>query len=103
MTRPMYYTLDENHNPVPSDVRTTNAFARNRTVNRTDVRGSTVSTVFLVIDHSFSNTGPPILFETMVFGGPLDGEQERCATWAEAQAMHERMVARVLEATRDEQ
>lgn len=29
--------------------------------------GHTVSTVFLGIDHNFGDTGPPILFETMVF------------------------------------
>lgn len=53
-----------------------------------------VSTVFLGINHSFGN-GPPMLFETMVFGGPLDQEQERCSTWDEAKKMHSAMVERV--------
>lgn len=53
-----------------------------------------VSTVFLSLDHSYGE-GPPMLFETMVFGGPLDQEQDRCTTWDEAEAMHAAMVARV--------
>ena len=53
-----------------------------------------VSTVFLSIDHSFGQ-GPPMLFETMVFGGQLDQEQDRCSTWGQAEAMHAAMVARV--------
>jgi hypothetical protein len=58
-----------------------------------DVR---VSTVFLGLDHSFG-TGPPLLFETMVFGGPMDQEQGRCTTWEEAESLHATMVARVKE------
>lgn len=54
-----------------------------------DVR---VSTVFLGIDHSFGH-GPPLLFETMVFGGPLDGEQRRYSTWGEAEAGHAAVMA----------
>lgn len=59
------------------------------------VDGVGVSTVFLGSIHGFSRAGQPLLFETMVFGGPLDQEQERCATWDEAEAMHAAMVARV--------
>lgn len=58
-----------------------------------------VSTVFLACDHSFGS-GPPMLFETMVFGGPLDQEQDRCTTWGEAEAMHAAMVTRVKDAER---
>lgn len=54
-----------------------------------------VSTVFLGIDHNYTETGPPILFETMVFGGLLDQEQERYATMAEALSGHAAMVERV--------
>ncbi len=46
-----------------------------------------ISTVFLGLDHSFSD-GPPLLFETMVFGGELDQEMDRCTTWDEAVIMH---------------
>ena len=47
-----------------------------------------VSTVFLGLDHRFGDEGPPILFETMVFGGVLDGEMRRYSTWEEAAHGH---------------
>lgn len=62
----------------------------------TTVNGITVSTVFLGIDHAYSG-GPPVLFETMVFGGPLAEQCERYSTWDEAAAGHEAMVQRVKE------
>lgn len=51
-----------------------------------------VSTVFLGIDHNFCNEGAPVLFETMVFGGPLDSEMERYCTRQEAEQGHARML-----------
>ena len=53
-----------------------------------------VSTFFLGLDHAFGG-GPPLLFETMIFGMPERSEeyQERCSTWEQAEAMHERAVA----------
>lgn len=45
--------------------------------------GVRVSTVFLGLDHQFGD-GPPILFETMIFGGAHDQFQRRYYTWAEA-------------------
>jgi hypothetical protein len=49
-----------------------------------------VSTVFLGLDHNFSFFGAPQpqVFETMIFGGSLDGQQWRYATWDEARAGH---------------
>jgi len=61
-----------------------------------DDRGR-ISTVFLGIDHSFGFGEGPLLFETMVFNGPLDGEQDRYSTWDEAEAGHKAMVERVKE------
>jgi hypothetical protein len=55
---------------------------------RGDVR---VSTVFLGLDHSFGD-GPPLIFETMIFGGEHDEWIDRCSTYDEAEAMHERAV-----------
>jgi hypothetical protein len=49
-----------------------------------------VSTVFLGVDHSHGG-GPPLLWETMVFGGPLDGETARYPTHAEAVTGHQAM------------
>jgi hypothetical protein len=57
-----------------------------------------VSTVFLGLDHSFSFQPHcrPILFESMAFWDDEGGyEQERCSTWAEAEAQHEEMVRAV--------
>ncbi len=48
-----------------------------------------VSTVFLGIDHSFTDTdGDPLIFETMIFGGEHNDRQHRCYTWAQAEVMH---------------
>jgi hypothetical protein len=60
--------------------------------------GWRVSTVFLGLDHNFGGGGPPILWETMVFGGPLDGEMDRYSSVAEAKAGHQAMCAKVTEA-----
>lgn len=55
-----------------------------------------VSTVFLGLDHSFSQRGAPLIFETMVFGPDgEDTEQFRYSTWAEAEAGHQAIVARL--------
>lgn len=52
---------------------------------------SWVSTVFLAIDHRFMGDGPPILFESMVFDGPMAGDMNRCCTYAQAVEMHHQM------------
>jgi hypothetical protein len=57
-------------------------------VDETEIGAVRISTVFLGLDHNYTRRGPPILFETMIFGGRLDHFQNRCATWAEAEAMH---------------
>jgi hypothetical protein len=43
----------------------------------------------------FLSGARPLLFETMVFGGPLDGEQTRYSTWDEAKSGHDAMVTRL--------
>lgn len=54
-----------------------------------------ISTVFLGIDHSFGRPGPPILFETMVFGGKFNSEQRRYATYEQAEAGHKRWLNKI--------
>lgn len=54
-----------------------------------------VSTVFLGMDHNFVGNGPPILWETLVFGGHLDGEMDRYTSEADALNGHDAMLARV--------
>ncbi len=88
------YILD-GHTPIPTDLET---WARwfdsdeKRRVGYDDFDGGYVSTVFLGLDHNFGRTGPPLLFETMIFGGPNDGYQERYATWDEAVEGHARIL-----------
>lgn len=66
-----------------------------RSVANDRIGDSTVSTVFLALDYQV-DTGPPLLWETMVFGGPLNQATDRCAGSREqAEAMHARMVDRV--------
>lgn len=66
---------------------------------REDNAACMVSTVFLALDHNFSGYGPPVLWETMVFGGPqIDEWQERYSSRADAEEGHREMVARVIEA-----
>lgn len=50
-----------------------------------------VSTVFLGIDHNWGR-GPPVLWETMIFGGPHDEFQERYSSHESAVAGHARAV-----------
>ena len=66
-----------------------------RIIARTEQGGVMVSTVFLGVDHNFSPEGAPVLWETMVIGGPLDGEQEYYTSVAAAQDGHEKTVERV--------
>lgn len=49
-----------------------------------------VSTVWIGLDHSFG-FGPPLIFESMVFGGDFDGEMARYSTREEAMAGHQRL------------
>ena len=47
-----------------------------------------VSTVFLGIDHNWSEKGPPLLFETMIFGGVYNQTCQRYSTYIEALKGH---------------
>lgn len=64
----------------------------NRHVAQETVGDVRVSTVFLGLNHRIG-PGEPLLFETMVFGGPHDGHQDRCATWEQAEGLHAEAVA----------
>jgi hypothetical protein len=68
--RPHLYILDATGKPVPATnlLRWGEWFERaNRTVEKDEIDGHFISTVFLGIDHNFLGEGPPILWETMVF------------------------------------
>jgi hypothetical protein len=48
-----------------------------------------VSTVFLGLDHNYSFEGPPVLWETMIFGGEHDSYQTRYTSKDDAVKGHE--------------
>jgi hypothetical protein len=72
---------------------------KNKTVRKTDVGDAMVSTVYLGLDHSYGE-GPPLIFETMVFGGVLDQQQWRYSTEAQAIEGHARVIG-LVEAAED--
>lgn len=85
------YILDESGNPqaCPDLLEWARWFeTAERHIGDTTIGDSRISTVFIGIDHSFGY-GPPLLFETMVFGGPMNEFQDRYTTRAEALAGHE--------------
>lgn len=89
----------ENHEPIACTDLTLWAMwfedVRNRRVAEDRIGPCHISTVFLGLDHSFGE-GPPILFETMIFCKDRlhdhDNDMDRCSTWAEAEAQHQRFV-----------
>jgi hypothetical protein len=89
------YILD-GHTPVPTnDLMEWARFFENsdaRRVAETHVGDVRVSTVFLGLDHRFTN-GEPLIFETMIFGGEHDGYCERCSTWKGAEYEHRKALA----------
>jgi len=57
-------------------------------------RGVAISTVFLALDHAWMG-GPPVLWESMIFGGVFDGWQERYTSRLDALRGHARLIAMV--------
>lgn len=97
MRRPTCYILTADGEPAPCDSLIAWALwfessGDERIVARDDLgSGVVVSTVFLGLDHAYFD-GPPILFETMIFGGNFDMEMRRYSTRAQAQDGHTRIV-----------
>jgi len=73
---------------------------QDRKVAQNKIGDANISTVFLALDHNWGE-GPPILFETMVFGGKHDQYQERYSTWEEAEAGHAKALKMVKEGNHD--
>jgi hypothetical protein len=93
---PMHYIL-EGKVAKPTDFLTWAMWygSADRTVARTEIENVIVSTVFFGLDFSFGTETVPELFETMILGGELDGTKIRCATWEQAEELHERHVQMV--------
>lgn len=80
----------------------------NKITAKEQIGGIEVSTVFLGLDHNFSGKGPPVLWETMIFGIlNEEGEDEnnyceRYTSHADALDGHARAVAWVMELSKDQ-
>ena len=99
MSEPLlYYILNEDHSITVSEdiLKWAQSFeSQNRIVAKTHIGNVNVSTVFLGLDHRFGDEGPPLIFETMIFGGTYDEAQYRTSTYEEAQAVHATAVRKV--------
>lgn len=89
---PEYYIL-LGRTPIAVDMytwaRSYENFEKNKRIAYTDINDKcNVSTVFLGMDHNYRRTGDPILFETMIFGGPLNEETWRYTTYDDAERGH---------------
>jgi hypothetical protein len=85
-----YYKL-VGHDVVPSNSIEWATKSGIRNIAKSKIDGVEISTVFLGLNHQFGD-GPPLVFETMIFGGKHDQWQERCSTYDEAVAMHKQAV-----------
>jgi len=107
---PRYYILDDAGEPKPVDIETWAPWFDASVTDRRSVIAQDrdegpdrveilVSTVFLGIDHSFGSNAfqphAPVLWETLVMGGLLDGEMDRYTSRAAALAGHQAMCRRV--------
>jgi len=86
----------ENNIPVPCSLMEWVQYMAiaNRSIFKTKIDDVEVSTIFLGLDHNYSD-GPPLIYETMVFNGPLNGTMKRYSTLGEAKNGHCEMVDKV--------
>jgi hypothetical protein len=94
------YILDENGEPVEvDDLMVWAKWLENsgdvRRIARDTIGDVDVSTVFLGLDHNWGMSGPPLLFETMIFGGEHDDWQDRYSTKEDALKGHKRAMKMV--------
>lgn len=93
-----YYERDGHEVPLTAVL----GLMADNTVRKTTLAGDVeVSTIHLVLNHRFGG-GPPLIFETHVFGGPLNGDGGRWSTETEAIDGHEEWVRRAHEAAAGE-
>lgn len=115
MMRHEHYILDDSGEPVPVDLMTWGRWwedsdkrivlqdhpnIRSRGTRtkgrygRPSRRRLMVSTVFLGLDHNWGD-GPPVLWETMIFGGPFNEYQERYRSRLDALRGHQQALGLV--------
>jgi hypothetical protein len=97
----MYWIMREDHTLVPTDdvlvwgeffEKMENRRVAEDVIEQPESDPVRVSTVFIGLDNSYFDVGPPLLFESMVFGGPLDGDQYRYPTWDSALEGHKMLL-----------
>lgn len=90
----MWYILDNNNKPVFSTALESSEWMENnpnrKVVKQDTVDDIRVSTVFLGLDHAWLKEQPPVLWETMIFGGEHDQYQERYTSHKDALEGHEK-------------
>lgn len=91
------YILDENGAVQPChDFMTWAKWFENsnekRIIAKDKIGDSTVSTVFLGLDHSFTDSDIPVLWETMIFGGKHNDYLERYSSKEDAIKGHNEAV-----------
>ena len=104
---PDLYILDEHNNVVQVRASSTTEWALwmedrkkdNRTVKKDILKTAKgdrlVSTVFLGMNYNLTNEGPPVVFETMVFGDEDEEYCQRYCTWDAALEGHKEVVERL--------
>jgi hypothetical protein len=88
-----WYILDENNKPIRSTIVDCGEWLEEnperKAVKQENVNDDIhVSTVFLGLDHAW-NSGIPVLWETMIFGGEHDQYQERYTSYEDALKGHQ--------------
>jgi hypothetical protein len=94
----MQYILEDKTPVLCEDLIAWDKFmsTESRRVKATVTKNGWISTVFLGLDHNLSVEGEPLLFETMIFYGPLNMYMQRCSTWDEAEIQHEVVLRKCL-------
>ncbi len=89
------FILDKDKNVIPATLMEWGQFLETdpefRRVDRTEIDGLMISTVFLGNDHSFD--GRLHIFETMIFNDDISLDYlERYSTWKEAEEGHQKAI-----------
>lgn len=97
----MFYILNDEENPIKVDdvvvwAKWFETAHGKRIIAQDSVGDVFVSTVFLGLDHNFGFGGDPLLYQTMIFGGPHDQYQSRYASRQGAIAGHAQALAMVV-------
>lgn len=93
-----HYIMDADNNVIEVDLLTWARWleeSNHRVVAYTQITSQVrVSTVFIGIDHRFPGfpPGPPILYETLIFGGQLNGDGSRYCSHDDALTGHKMFV-----------